>query len=688
MYGCPVLSGTLLFSIRTCSMSYYSSSAVLGIMRGPDALYAVLMEETEEGPVVRFSIPPVLISRQESETDSPSSGEILDTDETPSDVTIEFEDEEDGSGAEESDVDGDVFKNTGSTHFLTALDAVLEECADRGYENPEIAFCAPYGEFDNVELQIPASAVDEDDESYLPLRRPALLDLFEKQFGGFGRQHDGTMDADRVEFLPMSSGGDGQARVLAIVSPRSGSIPSTIDKMPEDNLLQSPSYLFSSSPVQLRETEVSIYLAWVRAILGADLDPTEKSLIVRVGTEDTLLLFMEGNALHQIDTLSSLTTSDSADTICSRVLLYQDEYGMGDVDCIFLIGEDNEEGLVDGFQPYFSKTDIQLLRDKIPYGGEENRSGLYVAAIGAALREFEESAQLFDVPAMDFMGRGGGMSWSVPSVETFEGLFFLAIFLITGAALVWYGLNNAREIRERRAQLQSLESQTPSITKEQLQSQVDSLQSIVDRHARTREVRKQLLRGSDKWSRSLVKLANGVDNVRGLSVRQWTPQGAESVKLNGHAANRSRIIDLAEEIDAKIEKMTATKIREWSLYKYEMTMPLEITEPAAVQYWQREQEATADRKGAIRETEDDAPTSVPTESGGVAQSGGVAAGRGPRFPRVPQPEYRFGVESDAFRPQGVVSRAVLPLSASLAVARSLGGAREHPRAAPQSPVRD
>ncbi len=568
-------------------MTHRTSDYVLGVMRGPDALYAVLVEQTEDGPVVQVSFPPTLIPRSENGEDFPGTDDALGGRTGGADFTIQFEEAEEEITQGEEVLGGSGGFNTepppSSRGFLSVLEGIRQRCAEQGYEDPDIAFCAPYSEIEQVELHVPStvslSPTTESEETFSPDTLTALLEVLEDQYAG-------EVDAGRVGFLPMSKGKEGEDRVLALISHPRGSVPATIAALPDPGLL-------GSSPATLLETEASIYFAWARSVLGPSLQPEEKSLVVRVGTEDTLLLFMEGAGVQQVDTLPSLTVEDPADTICSRVLLYQDEYGMGDVQHILLVGEDQGSELVEGFEPYFSKTNIHRLWNQLPYRSEYSDSGLYEAAIGAAVRVLDPPGTPFDSPPLNLMGSEKQRAFGVPAIAGWEAPVLLVILVVSGLGLGWYGVHNDREIRQKRAELRSLEQQVERTDRAALKTKVDSLQAIVDRGSRGQGVIEDLLRGSNKWSRGLARVAAHVSAVGGLSVREWQPRSVTEVQVNGYATTRPRIVELARGLDAEIAGITFTDIRDRSLYGFSLTVPLDTSTPKAVSYWRTEQETLA-----------------------------------------------------------------------------------------------
>lgn len=593
---------------------------VLGVMRGPDALYAVLVEQTDTGPVIRFSIPPTPLSAADSDDrgegragemqEAPPTGTAPVIDEQ--DVTIQFGETEDEGVSEVAYTDIDDWARDADTissfhavrGFLPTLDALLRDCAARGYDDPDLAFCAPFSEVDSTELQIPKStgpSVSDDHDSVLPTSRTVLLELLEKKYGE-------EIEAERVAFLPMSAAADGTRRVLALVSSATGSIPVTLSAMPDRTWGR-------GSRVKLLETEVSLYHGWAQSALGSTLDASEKSLVVRVGTENTLLLFLKGSTIEQVDTLPSLTVDDPADTICSRVLLYQDEYGMGDVRHILLVGEGDESGLVDGFEPYFSRTNIHLLREEIPYDADQAQSGLHVAALGAALRHLGDAKDTMFFSPVNLLGSEHRRSIWPRSLGTMEAAVFALLFFVTTLAFGWFYLSNAEHIEQKQEMLRALERQTASVDQDRLKARVDSLETVVAEHSEDLNVLDNLLRGSNKWSRGLAELAAHAGAVEGLSIDEWRPQSDSHVRISGRSTARARVVELTRRLDGEVKRLTFTEVRDWPLYAFEITMPLDLSSPEAVVYWQKEHGALANSDSVAEEASVSRPSMAEDVSG-------------------------------------------------------------------------
>lgn len=616
------------------------SSHALGIMVAADDLHAVLLERDEEETVVGFKYSSSQAGGADDDLSFDESGEMTPgmEGEESDDVTIQFGDEGGGGGdemfmgSEFGELDGGEDElgapggSDGTWNFQAELDDLLSQCAEQGYEDPEIAFCSTTSEVDQVELRLPVDESDDEEEEEgehglpLPASRSTLLEMLEEQY-------EGGVEDGRIGFVPMHRTGDGRQRVLALIARPGGPVLSTLSSMQDQTLARSPR-------AQLLDTEVSLYLGLARCILQLPPGTPEKTILVRVGPEDTLVLFIEGNTLRQSEYLPELTAEDASETICSRVLLLQDEYGMGEVQHLMLVAEDNEEVLSDAFKSYFAGANLRLVRTHLP-NGEEQGPGGYVAAKGAALRLIDESSHAPFFQPVNLLAKRYKASsfrlpvgWSVP--------FLLGLLAVTTLGFVWYYFSNASVISERRAELRQLEQKVEQVDQQSLQGRIDSLQSAAAQYEEANETVETLLEGSNKWSSGLATIAEQMGRVEGLSLEQWSPEGETELTVVGRASNRTKVVQLAQRLEGEILGITSTETRDVSLYDFELTVPLDTTEPKAIEYWR---EQRGERLAAVDEA---------TQSQ-AATSDGATSESATQPPSTPQPS---SGESNAEPPSG------------------------------------
>jgi len=590
-------------------------------------LYAVLLERTDEETTVQFRLSSTEGGMEDESLPFEGPDEMASgMEEESDDVTIQFGDEDGGGGemfmgSEFDELEGGDGGDVGSAdtwNFQAELDEVLEECAERGYEDPEIAFCSTTSEIDSVELRLPPDESDEneaeEDEQGLPLpaSRSTLIEMLEEQY-------EGGVEEGRVGFVPMHRTGDGHQRVLALIARPGGPVLSTLSAMQDQTLARSPR-------TRLLDAEVSLYLGLARSILQLPPGTPEKTILVRSSPEDTLVLFIEGNTLRQSEHLPELTSEDSAETICSRVLLLQDEYGMGEVQHLMLIAEDDEEVLADAFKSYFAGANLRLLRTHLP-SGEDTDAEAYVAATGAALRLLDDPEYAPFFQDINLLSKTYTASrfrlpvgWSVPAL--------LTLLAVTTLGFVWYYYVNASAISERRSTLQRLQQQVEQVDQKALQSRIDSLKSAASQYAGANEVVGDLLKGSNKWSAGLATVTERINQIDGLSIDQWSPQNEGQVTVVGRSTDRSKVVSLAHRLEGEILELTFTETRDIQLYNFQLTVPLDTTQPDAINYWreqQRQRLATADQATQSGPTADSATVDT-------ASADGIAVGEASSSP--------------------------------------------------------
>ncbi|MFW5973556.1 MAG: PilN domain-containing protein, partial [Bacteroidota bacterium] len=311
------------------------------------------------------------------------------------------------------------------------------------------------------------------------------------------------------------------------------------------------------------------------------------SLIVRAGIEDTLVMFLRGEAPMFIERLRSLTSIDAPETICSRVLLQQDEYGIGEVHHVFVLSADRESALVESFEMFFPDATVERLADHVPMpsGGfpssDSNRTLVPASAAGVRLLDVPRYAGAFE-PVNLVMRRHTRRAPRLPftwHVAAMALLLFVSVF--------FFGIRFASQqytITEYEAKLREYPPQIIDTDVRALQARIDSLRGTSARYLRALDVLDTLMVGSDRWSRALEQTSNGTAAVSGIWVDSWRPVGTTKVRLNGNATSRDRVVRLAEKMEGHIEALTFNEIREWPVYSFVIDIPLHDDLPEAAEY--------------------------------------------------------------------------------------------------------
>lgn len=590
-----------------------SSDLILGVMVTSRMLHAVLLQSEASGLKVLRRFTRQKVSKA-SQAGLVTSVPELQEDAANSDFTIQFGDSSDttgnlflnsefGGGGVSGLMDTDDDLSGGlSSSFVLELGDILAECKDTGYEDPTVAFCSDSSDVMHVELR--AAAGDKKDGKggkeeeggganfrVDEASRGALLKLL-------GEQYQGGFEADRVGFLKMTPLDAGEKRYLAVFPKQRDSVIATLLAMREQQNMRLPT-------VRILDAEVPLYLGLARSELKDSpiQTPPERthSLIVRAGTEDTLVLFMRGSQLLHYESLRSLTAYESPETICSRVLLQQDEHGINDVQHVFLLSDEREEELIESFEMFFPDSRVmslrQIISDMGDLGLEEANTSAVVGAVASALRlvSDERFQGVFDeinlMPKRLIRRRFKiPITWHVPVMGLLIG--------ITALFFVYQYFSIEQEIAQERSQLGQYPAEIMNADPRMLQARIDSFDAVTTSYLKALDVLDNLLLGSDKWSRTLELVSTSTASVRSIWIDNWRPEGDELIIL-GNATSRDRIVQLAERLNGDIENVAFSEIREASVFSFRMRIPVVIDLPEAAVYLRQqvaelEAEANAD----------------------------------------------------------------------------------------------
>ena len=575
--------------------------SILGVAIAGRSLHAVLVQDGPEGPEVIKRFARQISSSVGAEVELPGS-EAVDDDSTTSDFTIQF-----GGGTGSSDlfltsefqgVEGGRDDGAGGLDapvrtFDMEIQDILSECAQTGFPDPLVTFCVSTSHVTCVELQIAKDtskrADHADDESRID--QTMLIELLSAQL-------DTTVDEERVAFLPMTRSDAGMSRRLAVMSKLNDPVAATLAAMRERKVRM--------PAVRLMDAEVSLYYGLARAAYfmtasghgeasdedGAAFARTagrgpHKSLVVRAGAEDTLVMFLEDDKLLHYESLRSITTYDAPETICSRVLLLQDEYGVGDVQHVLLLSDDREEAIVESFKMFFSDTRVESLRRYLPKFESDDAgkrsSSIAVLAVAAALRLVQDELYQGAFADVNLLPKKLlrrqiklPITWHVFALY---GALFVTVVFFVGR---YFTIES--EISAKKYKVEQYSTDVAYADPAVLQARVDSIRAITVGYQRALHVLDSLLIGSDKWSRSLETTNREAAVVRGIWIDRWRPADANMVEIQGNATSRDRIVSLAERLEGQIASVTFSEIREFDVYTFEMKLPLRVELPEAARY--------------------------------------------------------------------------------------------------------
>ncbi|GMQ81450.1 MAG: SPOR domain-containing protein [Rhodothermia bacterium] len=593
-----------------------STEYVLGITASPKAVNAVLVHNTSGGPVIlkKFHRP-----RGRGDTFAPLTPELSDVSSGDSSFHV-------GEGIKSSGAMflGSEFGSPGDSEstpslpdsiasdysempmsmyetaerFDVELLDIVAECRTAGYEEFRIAFTVGSTFLETEEIRIggdetPASRLKDSSKKAKTSKKKKKFKLGNGSRSGgammeaLEEKHPGEVDAGKVTFLPMKSKKEGEQRSLAVFTTALEPVGPTIADIRERKR--------PLPPVDLFDTEFTLYHGLARAayLLSAEsLDSPKSSsyeegrvLFVRAGIGDTIVMFMEGAELVLFESLRSITAIDPPETICSRVLLLQDEFGLGDADMVVLLGEERESGLVESFRTFFPDTRVELLRSYLPKHAGDGALELHGEAVLAAavtLRIVGSDVHKKVFPPINFLPKDLlkaqfqlPFSWQIAAM--YGVLFFSSLFF------VYKYFDQRNEMELFRYELSQYPEDLIEANTNVLQSRLDSLRARTVGYLTSLDVLDSLLVGSDAWSRALEHTADVSADVRGIWIERWREEG-EFLRLEGNATDRDEVVAFATQSNATIETLSFSEIRGWPVYSFSMRRRIPRELPKAAVY--------------------------------------------------------------------------------------------------------
>lgn len=597
------------------------SEYILGISTSGSRVSAALIHERPEGPVILRTF-----SRKRSGADylqsdvSPTvppsedgndfSFSVSDSESSDSSLFLASEFGIDASSGSDGGTGTQDFSAPmpGSVPFDLELMEIMAECEAAGYESPRVVFALGSEHVHTVRLNVTQDAErSTPGEKQKKERRKSK----KQKRGGVSREQlfelltasqAGRYDEKKTAFLRMVKEPDASESRLAVFAQSFEPVTPSLRAI-RDRKRNFPS-------VSLIDTEVTLLTGLLKASefdqphAPEVLEPT--TLMVRVGSDDTLVIFLAGGELLHVESLRSITAFDPPETICSRVLLLQDELGRSDADRIHLFSDDRENVLYESFSRFFESTDIRFLRDLLPEVEEERQQPLrrdeLLAAVAALrlVRDELYEASFADVNFLDekLAGRQFQLPFSWPIAAMIIILFGSTLFFVAK----YFEQNHALEMY--RYELKNYPQEVIDANLDQLEFRIDSLQVRSQGFIGSLDLLDSLLVGSDKWSRILERLATHTQEVSGLWIERWS-EGNGSLKLEGNATNRDQVVAFAAASDAVIESLTFSDIRDWPVYSFVMQIRMEDTLPEAAIYLRERAQQEPDALLSATFTEED-----------------------------------------------------------------------------------
>lgn len=465
--------------------------------------------------------------------------------------------------------------------FTHELQDLLAECREGVRVEPVLSLVMDTADVQYAEVRVPDEANEKADK-----RRARMVALVSELLAEF--------DAERLVFLPMTAADDGTPRFLAI-APRA-------DDASTRTLRELRQLHRGTPPARLLDTEVSLLIGLARLVesrLAArqieDARGQGVTLVVRPGTDDTLVLALDKGTLQHYAQLRSLTAFDAPETLCSRILLQQDEHNMGDIGRILVLSDASEASLVEYLSMYYPDADVRSCREilavELLSDSSEASEVPFMMAYAAALRlvgSAQDRAFFPDVNLLppSLLRRRVTLPFTWHTL-VLGVLLFATVFFFTARYVV-----QQHDINESEAQLAAVVPHPAAGKVASMQAEIDSLQYVTTTYTKSLQVIDSLLVGSDKWSRALEHVSQVAASVRGIWVENWS-DGGTSITLRGNATSRDRIVRFADQAGGEIASVTFAEIRDFPVYSFVISVPLRIELPEAARYL-RDQVATPD----------------------------------------------------------------------------------------------
>jgi hypothetical protein len=598
-----------------------SGGPVLGAYITPTAVHGALVRESDGrfGAVRMFTrqrnafgeeVPDLAGLTPEGEAVEGSDG-----------ITIEFGDSGIDLGSDDLFLDSEFSDLTGidtaegdfqthvakkqTTPVVFELKDILDECHAAGYEKTPAGFCLGQDDVEYVELVIakpkekkgkkgkaaPKAKSEPAEDGSAVVKRERLLDTLAEVY-------EEPFDKERVAFLPMTPR-DGRPHYLAVVPTAGESLAESLELLREQAGMRKVAF-------RAIDAEVPILVGLTRWAFPAD--PHENTAIVRVGSEDTLVILLQGDTLHHTEHMRSVTTFDGPDTICSRVLLQQDVQGIGTVHHVVVLSDEREREIVEGFGAFYPDANVAALRtgltaaDVLLPGAENSVPARALPAVGVALRTLVEGSE--DSPFYELNMLPKRLRRKSRKIEFAVAWHtLLAAVLLFFAVLLFTGMyfSKVAEIEEAQARVASYPVEL-NLSGPALQAQIDSLQTVHLRITKTLDVIDSLLVGSDRWSRGLARTSRATASTGGTWVGEWTPVGS-NLQLSGYATTRGQVVQFAERMDATIEEVSFDEIREYPVYRFITSVPVRAELPEVARYLRENADASAAMQTPLEESD-------------------------------------------------------------------------------------
>ena len=580
-----------------------TAQPLLGVRVTPTHVHGVLLQSNGDGGFETLRT----LSRRRSEGTEDVSGATTPADAVSFDTEdqmvqfgggqeLDFTGEFDGI-ATDAGMDIDVGSlgqpRVSAQPIVFELKDMLGEIEGAGFDRPAISFAVSPPDVEYAEVIVPADSKkakkaskskrqDGEPEASAPVKRDKLVALLPDVAPGK------AVDAERAAFLAMTPR-EGRPRYLALLPQPTDPVVSSLSMLREHSKHRRTAF-------KTIEAEVPLLVGLSGLVCPSEAH--ENTAVVRVGTEDTLVLLLAGGVLHHMEPMQSVTAHDGPDTICSRVLLQQDVQGVGTVHNVLVLSEEREDELVKGFAAFYPDARVSTFSDLfaamgivgavgsneasgavVPGGAPLDPNGIEAAAVAVA------SVQGKGSPFADTSLLPKELRKKRSRVDLSFGWHTMVVAVLLFLSVVFFvGLyaSQASDIAERERTLAEF---PPEATLEapQLQLRIDSLRAAQAELTAALGALDSLLYGSDRWTQELVRTSRAASAAGGTWFEDITPGAAEHT-ISGYSTSRARVVSLAQRLGATIEEVRFSEVRDFPVYEWRIIMPSPVDLPQTAKY--------------------------------------------------------------------------------------------------------
>ena len=299
------------------------------------------------------------------------------------------------------------------------------------------------------------------------------------------------------------------------------------------------------------------------------------TVVVYVGNDFSRVIFMLGNNyLHFAPIISEGHTSGSiGNTVSSRIRLEQENIALTRIDRILLAGESHKVNLLDSIAPEFPRAQIEYLTVKDIDVSQNGGTGdqvisEYAIPLSIAWRALQPKLKgVYDIDLVPF---------SIIEIQKVFGLAWhgwIAAALIILSIVYFYTSIVPKEAEIRMARELLSQNQSALTELETYKARKDAVEADIAKYENAMRVYNSIAKGSDRWSRILLFLANTVQNLNSIWIHSIrSVEGNPSAfELSGKAFQRSRVSKLVNTFEkASLLQVKTVTVRNRELFEFDI----------------------------------------------------------------------------------------------------------------------